>query len=88
MSAISRVRRAGARGAPRGIAVAYVEARGSQADRSFETGKEIAMGDVYTVVVAAILLFPWSLVGVILAGAMLRRGRPRATGTRRAVRCG
>jgi len=34
------------------------------------------MGEVYTVVVAAILLFPWSLVTVMVAGAVLSRRRP------------
>jgi hypothetical protein len=46
------------------------------------------MGEVYTVVVAAILLFPWSLVAVILTGAVLRRGRSAAGGPPPGVRCG
>lgn len=42
------------------------------------------MGTVYGVAIAVILLFPWSLVAIMLAGALAqraaatyRRGRPR-----------
>jgi hypothetical protein len=48
--------------------------------------EERHMGDVYTVVISAILLFPWSLVGVILGGAFVSRARAAAKAWRREIR--
>ncbi len=41
------------------------------------------MGEAYTIVIAIILLFPWSLVGVIVGGAAVARIRKAASARRR-----
>jgi hypothetical protein len=46
------------------------------------------MGDIYTVVITVILLFPWSLVGVILGGAAVTRLKRAVQGRRRDAESG
>jgi hypothetical protein len=41
------------------------------------------MGEIYTVVITVILLFPWSLVGVIVGGAAVTRIKRAVWGPRR-----
>jgi hypothetical protein len=71
-----------------GTGVACVQGGSREPDGRAAADKEIDMGDVYTVVITAILLFPWSLVGVILAGALLGRGRAVGARGMRRVRSG
>jgi hypothetical protein len=48
----------------------------------------VAMGEIYTIVITAILLFPWSLVGVILGGAAVTKVKRAVQGRRRDAESG